>query len=196
MDLDGHKSVIMSLNIIGKHLAEHTRDMRRAEKVKMRLDAANCRWEAVCTAATKWQAKLQNVLMGNSEFHTTISELLTWTESTEETLKEMAVDDDVDESVLRDRVYRILDIRAEVERCEPRVASLHQAAHHLLEPQDDATCKSVRENLALLSRRLQLLLVLCTQRLTILSQRLGQDYTQSLTSLASSGVSLLFLKFY
>ena len=190
MDLDGHKSVIMSLNIIGKHLAEHTRDARRGSQVRERLSAANRRWEAVCQAASVWQAKLQTALMGNSEFHSTISDLLTWTETTEENLQKLAAEEETDEAALRERVSRVLDVRAEVERCEPRVASLHEAAQHLLTQQQDDQCSAVRERLALLSKRLQILLQLCSQQLTHLSQLLGQDFTSSLASLASSGVRL------
>lgn len=189
MDLDGHKSVIMSLNIIGKHLAEHTRDERRATRVRDRLTAANQRWEAVCAAASVWQAKLQTALMGNAEFHSTISDLLAWTDTTEESLHKMAAEEETEETALRERAGRVLDVRAEVERCEPRVASLHEAAQHLLTTQQDDQCAAVRERLALLSRRLQLLLQLCSQQLTQLSQLLGQDFTSSLASLASSGVS-------
>ncbi|KAK8753286.1 hypothetical protein OTU49_003678 [Cherax quadricarinatus] len=188
MDLDGHKSVIMSLNIIGKHLAEHTRDERRATRVRDRLTAANQRWEAVCAAASVWQAKLQTTLMGNAEFHTTISDLLAWTDTTEENLLKIAAEEDMEEAALRERVGRVLDVRAEVERCEPRVASLHEAAQHLLPTQQDDQCAAVRERLALLSRRLQLLLQMCSQHLTQLSQLLGQDFTSSLASLASSGL--------
>ncbi|MPC30271.1 Nesprin-1 [Portunus trituberculatus] len=137
MDLDGHKSVIMSLNIIGKHLADHTRDERRATRVRDRLAATNRRWEAVCAAASVWQAKLQTTLMGNSEFHSTIADLLAWTETTEESLLKIAAEKDMEETALRDRVARVLDVRAEVERCEPRVASLHEAAQHLLPTQQD-----------------------------------------------------------
>ncbi|KAK7077527.1 hypothetical protein SK128_024284 [Halocaridina rubra] len=188
MDLDGHKSVIMSLNVIGKHLAEHTRDKRRGAQVQERLATVNRRWEAVCAAASIWQAKLQTALMGNAEFHSTISDLLIWTETTEETLHKLAAEEGSEEAALRERASRILDIRAEVERCEPRVASLHEAAQHLLTQRQDDQCSAVRERLALLSRRLQLLLQLCSQHLTQLSQVLGHDYTSSLASLASSGL--------
>ncbi|KAG7175997.1 Nesprin-1-like 1, partial [Homarus americanus] len=188
MDLDGHKSVIMSLNVIGKHLAEHTRDKRRATRVRDRLTAVNQRWEAVCAAASVWQAKLQTTLMGNAEFHTTITDLLAWTDTTEENLLKIAAEEDMEETALRERVSRVLDVRAEVERCEPRVASLHDAAQHLLPTQQDDQCAAVRERLALLARRLQLLRQMCSQHLTQLSQLLGQDFTSSLASLASSGL--------
>ncbi|KAK8381872.1 hypothetical protein O3P69_015107 [Scylla paramamosain] len=188
MDLDGHKSVIMSLNIIGKHLADHTRDERRATRVRDRLAATNRRWEAVCAAASVWQAKLQTTLMGNSEFHSTIADLLAWTETTEESLLKIAAEEDMEEPALRDRVARVLDVRAEVERCEPRVASLHEAAQHLLPTQQDDKSAAVREQLAILSQRLQLLLQMCSKQLVLLSQILGQDFTSSLASLASSGL--------
>jgi len=203
MDLDGHKSVIMSLNIIGKHLAEHARDADRGTAVRDRLSSANHRWDQVCTAASAWQAKLQTALMANSEFHSTISDLLVWTEATEAEILRLAADLEEAESegaetlMLRERhAARILEVRAEVERCQPRVSSLHDAAQHLLpcDPQQDPDASSnstitVRENLHLLSRRLQLLLQLCSQQLHLLGGTATQDIAAaSMASLASSGL--------
>ncbi|CAL4178286.1 unnamed protein product [Meganyctiphanes norvegica] len=203
MDLDGHKSVIMSLNIIGKHLAEHARDAHRGTAVRERLSSANHRWDQVCTAASSWQAKLQTALMANSEFHSTISDLLIWTEATEAELLRLAADLEETDSegaeplMLRERqAARILEVRAEVERCQPRVSSLHEAAQHLLpcDPQQDHAASSnsttvVRENLYLLSRRLQILLQLCSQQLHLLGGITGQDIgAASMASLASSGL--------
>ncbi|RXG73350.1 hypothetical protein Avbf_03381 [Armadillidium vulgare] len=196
MDLDGHKSVIMSLNVIGRHLADHTRDIRRAENVRSRLDAANKRWEGVCLSASLWQAKLQEALMGNTEFHNSVTELLVWTEEKETAVHNINVDESDDEILLRERVHQLLDIRAEAERIEPRVASLHQAAQQLLHTHDDNACIEMRERLAVLSRRLQLLLQICSQKLVIFSQMLGYDFTQSLASLASTGIAgLEYLKY-
>lgn len=53
----------MSLNIVGTHLADHTEDIDRADKLRERLTTDNKRWESVCKSAAAWQTKLQTALM-------------------------------------------------------------------------------------------------------------------------------------
>lgn len=63
LDLDSHKSLVVSLNIVGKHLAEHTEDETRAREMTERLAGINRRWEAVCSAAAVWETRLQTSLL-------------------------------------------------------------------------------------------------------------------------------------
>ena len=65
LDLDSHKNIIMSLNIVVNHVAEHavTADLRAADRLRNRLAAANNRWEAVCKSAGRIQGRLQAALM-------------------------------------------------------------------------------------------------------------------------------------
>ncbi|KAL1139468.1 hypothetical protein AAG570_006452 [Ranatra chinensis] len=83
LDLDSHRSLVVSLNIVGSHLAEHSDDEDRASELRCRLEAANTRWEAVCSSATSYHNILQVALMQNEEFHDTMTELLDWLERTE-----------------------------------------------------------------------------------------------------------------
>lgn len=83
LDLDSHKSIVVSLNIVGTHLADHTEDNDRAQELRRRLATANSRWERVCHSAGTWQTALQSSLMGNQQFHRIVEELLVWLEKTE-----------------------------------------------------------------------------------------------------------------
>lgn len=61
--LDSHRNIVQSLNVIGQHLAEHSDDEERANKIKTHLSATNSRWDRVYLACTEWQTKLQTALM-------------------------------------------------------------------------------------------------------------------------------------
>ena len=61
--LDSHKSVAMSINVVGSHLAEHAGNPARAEAMEARLAAVNGQWDSVCEQATLWQTRLQTALL-------------------------------------------------------------------------------------------------------------------------------------
>ena len=63
MELDSHKSLMMSVNVVSGHLAEHSRDRNRVEQLEQRLSGINNAWDRTCEDATKWQAKLQTALL-------------------------------------------------------------------------------------------------------------------------------------
>lgn len=83
LDLDSHKSILVSLNIIGTHLTDHIEDTERATELRDRLVIANNRWDKVCSNAAQWQEQLQTALMTNHNFYRIIEELLAWLERTE-----------------------------------------------------------------------------------------------------------------
>jgi nesprin-1 len=148
MELDSHKSLMMSINVIGSHLAEHSKDPPKVDAMKVRLEAINKSWDETCEAATKWQTKLQTALLEvrlsniylkadnfmnqftmpffqNSEFHRTIEELTIWLEETTATIRSTEpVDLSQPQSILESKYSKFVQLHSDLQRCEPRIVSL------------------------------------------------------------------------
>ncbi|XP_034243004.1 nesprin-1-like [Thrips palmi] len=157
LNLDSHRSIVKSLNIVGVHLADHTDDEDRARELRARLASANTRWEAVCRAAAVWQTRLQSALMENDEFHAILEEQTRWLITTEENIQSTEpVDVTEDLSVIETKYLKFRDLHAELERYEPRVMSLQEAADSLLRHTDaPAGSGSTLQRLTDLRLRLQ-----------------------------------------
>ena len=63
MELDSHKNLMMSINVIAQHLCEHSRNQPKVAKLKERLKNINDTWDATCEKANDWQHKLQTALL-------------------------------------------------------------------------------------------------------------------------------------
>ncbi|KAG8236159.1 hypothetical protein J437_LFUL001566 [Ladona fulva] len=187
MDLDSHKSIVVSLNIVGKHLADHTDDTAKANELRSRLDATNGRWEKVCQAGARWQTRLQTSLMENHEFHQIIDELVNWLEKTENSIRQTEPVDLTEElSVIEEKYNKFRELLADLEKCEPRVLSLQEAADHLLKQSPSRPGPSTShevggsghpawERLTNLRLRLQSLRRICRVYVLKLGSVLGKD---------------------
>jgi nesprin-1 len=133
LNLDSHKSIVTSLNIVGEHLAIHTSDTDKARQLRQRLQEDNIRWENICKHATHWQNLLQQALISNKEFHKMIHEFSMWLEDTEQKIKKFEpVDLASEKSIMESKFIRFKELRNEIERCEPRVIGLQENAAQLL----------------------------------------------------------------
>jgi len=156
LQLDSHKSVAMSINVVGSHLAEHAVNPVRAQAMEARLVAVNGQWDGVCEQATLWQTRLQTALLENGEFHATIQELLVWLETTTARVREAEpVDLREERNTLETKHEQLLELSRDLARCEPRVVSLQEAADQLELQADSQACRQVKRKLALLSRSLR-----------------------------------------
>merc|ERR1719245_1437290 len=164
LDLDSHKSMAMSINVIGSHLAEHCPTLTKAEGMRLRLALVNEKWDNVCEQATLWQTRLQTALMENGEFHQTILELQQWLDSTTATIREAEpVDLSVSRPVLQGKYNKFLELLRDLHRCQPRVVSLQEAADQLeLQSDSSSACKAVKTKLVVLSRSLRALIQVCS----------------------------------
>ena len=63
LNLDSHKSVAMSINVVGSHLADHSPNQSKADGMRERLAKVNEKWDGVCEQATLWQTRLQTSLL-------------------------------------------------------------------------------------------------------------------------------------
>jgi len=192
LDLDSHKSLVVSLNTVGRHLAEHTEDEARARDMTQRLADINQRWDNVCAAAARWETQLQTALLQNPEFHETIDELVQWLEQTEAAIQKMEPVDVADgRDVIETKYNKFKDLRHDLEVCEPRVMSLQEAACHLLRHRgSEAVTTDACERLTHLRLRLQSLTRLTGSYLLKLGTVLGKDPVPH-ASLASLSHELL-----
>ncbi|KAK0098783.1 hypothetical protein PV326_003124, partial [Microctonus aethiopoides] len=134
LDLDSHKSIVISLNVIGAHLEDHTEDIKKADELRDRLSIITKRWDKVCQEAGIWQTALQSALMSNNQFHRIVDELLNWLKETEITIRDSEpIDLTENTNIIRFKYNKFCDLRSDLERCEPRVLSLQEAANQLLD---------------------------------------------------------------
>ncbi|XP_029053380.2 nesprin-1-like isoform X2 [Osmia bicornis bicornis] len=156
LDLNCHKSILVGLNTVGAHLANHTEKLCRASQLKDRLTIANTRWDKVCSLAARWQGQLQVSLMSNQQFHRIIEELLSWLEKTEMSIRvSEPVDLTKSPEIMTAKYNKFRELRSDLslERCEPRVLLLQEAVNQLLDEKGETRARLQELRLRLQSLR-------------------------------------------
>ncbi|XP_076751946.1 muscle-specific protein 300 kDa-like isoform X2 [Xylocopa sonorina] len=154
LNLDSHKSILASLNIVGAHLADHTENTCRANQLRDRLSVANASWDKVCSVAVRWQEQLQVALMSNQQFHRIIEELHVWLDKTENSIRASEpVDLTEPLEIITAKYNKFRELRNDLERCEPRVLSLQKSANQLLDEKGETRTRLQELRLRLQSLR-------------------------------------------
>ena len=100
--------------------------------------------------------------MQNAEFHRTIEELTAWLESTTAQIRSSEpVDLAQARSVLESKHDKFRSLHADLERCEPRIVSLQEAADQLELQMENRQCREVKRKLSMLSQKLRILINVC-----------------------------------
>ncbi|CAK1540772.1 unnamed protein product [Leptosia nina] len=146
LDLDSHKALVVSLNVVGSHVARHARDTQAADRVRERLADANRRWDEACARAADWQTKLQRALVHNREFHDIVVELVSQLGNAERLVRSrepLRLSRPANE--LRSEFRRFSELRDELSRAEPRVLALRDAAQLLQGNDAQDVCRRLGE---------------------------------------------------
>ena len=77
LDLDGYRSLLVSLNTLGVHLIEHTdfNDLVKIEFLRKKLQIVNTNWQTISKKANQWNRDLKKALKQNSNFRQKLHEL-------------------------------------------------------------------------------------------------------------------------
>ncbi|XP_037298321.1 dystonin-like [Manduca sexta] len=149
LDLDSHKSIVVSLNVVGSHVAAHA-SSAADERVRARLARANTRWDRACARAAERQRTLQHALVHNQQFHDIVVELVSRLASAERGVRArepLRLSRPADE--LQRDFRRFSELRDELQQAEPRVLALHDAAQLLraadAPPNADDICRRLGE---------------------------------------------------
>lgn len=124
----------------------------------------------------------------NQQFHNIVAELCTWLEKNEKKIRASEpVDLTAPRSIIESKYQNFLELRAELERCEPRVLSLQEAANQLLKEEgapegSSLICKRLTE----LRLKLQSLIRLTGVYTLKLGAVLGRDPSQIGLAIAAS----------
>ena len=124
----------------------------------------------------------------NQQFHNLTTELSSWLSRTEDQIKSSEpVDLSADEDVLEKKFHHFRELRKELERCEPRVVGLNEAAKTLYKNRECSDkCKDLLNGTSQLRLKLQSSIKLTGIYILKLGAVLGKDPNEMSSSLSSS----------
>ncbi|CAB4070185.1 SYNE1 [Lepeophtheirus salmonis] len=132
MEMDSHKSLMMSVNVVGKHLISHYKSQEKASELQNRLNVINAQWDEACEAAILWQIRLQTSFLQNAEFHRVVDDLSKWLDETTISIQSCEpINLNLPSDILQTKLEMFDDLLHDLKRCEPRIVSLRETADML-----------------------------------------------------------------
>ncbi|GAB6020487.1 Nesprin-1 [Chamberlinius hualienensis] len=180
LEIDHHKAVVMSLNLCSDSILRTMETKAEAKKIRTLLNKLNSRWEKFCKHGATRQSQLQSALMKCREFHHLLSDIATWVQAVENSIKEAEpVDVTWDLVAIAAKRDRFIEIKSELDQCELKLHSLKELTSQLLSSsvhtQDG---EQITETIGILVSRVQVLQQLCNAYITKLNRIL--EYTEEI----------------
>ncbi len=97
-----------------------------------------------------------------------------------------------DRSILEAKHDKFSSLHADLERCEPRIVSLQEAADQLELQMENRQCREVKRKLSMLSQKLRILINVCHVYSTRLARALGiEEEDEGATGAADGSETVL-----
>ncbi|XP_071747048.1 uncharacterized protein [Lepeophtheirus salmonis] len=181
MEMDSHKSLMMSVNVVGKHLISHYKSQEKASELQNRLNVINAQWDEACEAAILWQIRLQTSFLQNAEFHRVVDDLSKWLDETTISIQSCEpINLNLPSDILQTKLEMFDDLLHDLKRCEPRIVSLRETADMLQiqldkNEEQQSICIRVKEKLRTLSQKFRILINVCHVYSKKLSRAIGHE---------------------
>ncbi|XP_041353316.1 nesprin-1-like isoform X4 [Gigantopelta aegis] len=180
VQLESKKTRVLSINLISKnYINTQTAEGRELNE---RLRQMNRRWDAITLRASEIHKELQGALLRSQEFHHTIHDLLLWLENIETQVQQCEpINLNSEDAALWAKYSKLVDLRGDLERNQPKVLALKDTTDQLLKNSDSQEMVNSKDKIHLIANRQRTLLHLCSSYISSLEDRLDVSGRRSAT---------------